>query len=79
MKIDAKIVYKDNTHKRMMRWYNLWVENYKQFIEEENEGMVDFEYDRLCAAIDLLYFTGCINYERKEYMEHEVDRMRGWT
>ena len=79
MKITAKIAYRDKTHKEMMFWYNLWVKNYKQFIEEENERMVDFEYERLFAATDLLYFAGCINHERKKYMEHEINKLRGWA
>lgn len=79
MKITAKVVYKDNTHKQMMFWFDAWTNSYKQFIEEKNKRMVDFEYDRLYTATDLLYFTGCINHERKKYMEHEINKMRGWA
>lgn len=78
-KIKAKIVYKDNTHKQMMYWYNVWMDTYKQFIEEDNSIMVDFMYNQLWATTDLLYFASCINHERKKYLEHEVDKMRGWA
>lgn len=79
MKVTAKIAYKDNTHKRMMYYFDVWMYTYKQFIEEKNEEMVDCEYNRLWTVTDLLYLTGCINVERKKYMEHEIDKMRGWV
>lgn len=79
MKIKAKIAYKDNTHKQMMFWYDLWTNTYKQFIEEDNDRMIDHMYNYLMTVIDVLYFTNCINHEHKKYMEHEVNKMRGWA
>lgn len=79
MKIKAKITYKDDTHKQMMFWYDLWANTYKQFIEEDNDRMIDYMYNYLMTVIDVLYFTNCIGMPRKKYMAHEVDKMRGWA
>ena len=79
MKITARIAYKDGTHRQMMFWYNLWMDTYKQFVEEDNRRMTDYMYEKLMTVVDVLYFTNCIEMPRKKYMEHEIGKVRGWA
>ena len=66
---NVKACYKDDTHRRMERHIAIDIELIQKFKKEGNEELAKFVRLRTEGAIDALYFAGCVNSDRKRYLE----------
>ena len=79
MKIKARVAYRDDTHRRLVSFYELEMKTYRTFIDEGDEHMIDYMYDVVGTLIDAMHVTDCITFERWEYLRKEAGALRGWT
>ena len=78
MKVKAKVAYRDETHRKAVVHYKNLKAVYKKWIEEGDKTMLDYTYDKLIAISETLFFSGAITIERMNYLNKELDKMRGW-
>ena len=79
MKITAKVVYKNDTHRRLEEWLGHMMNTLQYFVEENDIGTAKSFYTKIQGIAWAMCMADCITLDRYYYIEHKADKVMGWA
>lgn len=79
MKIKAKVVYKDETHRRLERWLEQMFRTLQRFVDRGDMETATYVYTKIQGIAWAMCMADCISLERENYIEHRACEVMGWV
>ena len=78
MKITAKVVYKDETHRRLERWLEQMFRTLQRFVDRGDTETATYVYTKIQGIAWAMYIANCISFDRFRYIENRANKVMGW-
>lgn len=78
MKITAKVVYKDETHRRLEEHLEQMFKTLQGFVDRGDAETAVHVYTKIQGIAWAMCVANCITLERENYIENRACKVMGW-
>lgn len=79
MKITAKVVYKDETHRRLEREIEQMFRSLQRFVNRGDRVTAVYVHTKIQGIAWAMYMADCISIDRFRYIENRANKVMGWA
>ena len=79
MKITAKVVYKDETHRRLEGHLEQKFGSLQRFVDRDDRETAAHVYTKIQGIAWAMYIANCISIDRFRYIENRANKVMGWA
>ena len=78
MKITAKVVYKDETHRKIERELEQLFRSLQTFVDRDDTETAVHVYTKIQGIAWAMCMANCISLDRFYYIESRANKVMGW-
>jgi len=78
MKITAKVVYKDETHRRLERELEQMLGTLQRFMNRGDRVTAVYVHTKIMGIAWAMYMANCFSIARFYYIENRANKVMGW-
>lgn len=79
MKVTAKVVYKDETHRRLEREIEQMFRSLQRFVNRGDRVTAVYVHTKIMGIAWAMYMADCISIDRFRYIENRANKVIGWA
>ena len=79
MKITAKVVYKDETHRRLEREIEQMFRSLQRFVNRGDRVTAVYVHTKIMGIAWAMYMADCTSIDRFRYIENRANKVMGWA
>lgn len=78
-KIKAKVVYKDETHRRLEREIEQMLRTLQRLVDRDDTETAVHVYTKIQGIAWAMCMADCISIDRFHYIENRANKVMGWV
>jgi len=78
MKVRAKVVYKDETHRRLEGHLEQMFRSLQRFMNRGDRVTAVYVHTKIMGIAWAMFMANCISFDRFHYIENRANKVMGW-